>query len=166
MQGRPGARCTVRRAMSGLAERTFQTPAMRASHFYRWRASALLYGCDLEIKSRTPTLFWFANLKIQGRSIFKGARAHQVSHTHTWKRDRRLKCAISTVIWYMSKQGPLGKVNSLLAHAVMTVGSYAEDTLMMQCVKCQKVSRVEGQVCAFSLLAQFLRGSPRRIFIW
>lgn len=62
----------------------------------------------------------------------------------------------------MSEQGPLGKVNSLLAHAV---GSYAEDTLMMQCVKCQKVSRVEGQACAFSLLAQFLRGSPRRIFI-
>lgn len=49
--------------------------------------------------------------------------------------------------------GSLGKVNSLLGLAVMTVGYYAEDTLMMPCVMWQKVSREEGQACAFSLPA-------------
>lgn len=57
---------------------------------------------------------------------------------------------------YESKQGPLGKVNSLLAQTVMTVGYYAEDTLMMWRVMWQKVSREEVQACAFSLPAQFL----------
>lgn len=95
---------------------------------------------------------WSAHFKIQGRSIFKGACAHTFSHTCKRKRDRRLKRAVSTVL-IREQAGSLGKVNSLLGLAVMTVGYYAEDTLMMPCVMWQKVSREEGQACAFSLPA-------------
>lgn len=122
------------------------------------------------MKSRTPTLFWSGHLKIQGRSIFKGVHmrththTHVLSHVHKRNRDGRLKCAMSGV-QIREQPGPLGKVKSLLARAVMTVGYYAEDTLMTRCATRQQVSREEGQACAFSRLAQFLRGGPERLFI-
>lgn len=165
MQGHPGACCTVRSAMSGLAERTFQTPAMRASHFYRWRASALLYGCDLEIKSCTPTLFCLCIFKYKAVQ-YSRAHAHMHSLTHASRKETGGWNVQYLLCRYASKQRPLGKVNSLLAQAVMTVGYYAEDSLMMPCVAWQKVSTEEGQACAFFLPAQFLFGGHRRILIW